>query len=274
MVEAVVDRHLERRVLEQVLQPRAGTGQLGRVDGAGFGGEHQLQGSGQVAARVTGAAKRPADRGSGCPSRVTMPGQPIGSTVDSVTCSSDPLSRSGAVADGTTSRRATHSVSSARPAKGRATNGVRAGFVGLSCLRRLLMRLFCSGVEVRAQRSGREDVPMRIAVVGAGIAGIACARGLVAAGHEVVVLDRGKVPGGRMASRRFDGRYVDLGPPTSPSATRPSTRSWPTGRPVASRVRGPPPSRCTTGPGAAKAGPVRWAAPGGLRSLVVDLARG
>ena len=48
-------------------------------------------------------------------------------------------------------------------------------------------------------------------VVGAGIAGIACARELAAAGVAVRVLERARVVGGRMASRRLHGRPVDLG---------------------------------------------------------------
>jgi hypothetical protein len=40
-----------------------------------------------------------------------------------------------------------------------------------------------------------------IAVIGAGMAGIACARTLVQAGHRVTVLDKGARPGGRMATR-------------------------------------------------------------------------
>lgn len=39
-----------------------------------------------------------------------------------------------------------------------------------------------------------------IAVVGAGIAGLACARTLAQAGHQVTLLDRNASPGGRMAS--------------------------------------------------------------------------
>jgi len=40
-----------------------------------------------------------------------------------------------------------------------------------------------------------------VVVVGAGIAGLACARALTAAGYPVRVLDRGRRPGGRMSSR-------------------------------------------------------------------------
>lgn len=42
------------------------------------------------------------------------------------------------------------------------------------------------------------------AVVGAGVAGLACARRLQAAGLRVGVFDKGRGPGGRLASRRFE----------------------------------------------------------------------
>ncbi|TGD95146.1 NAD(P)/FAD-dependent oxidoreductase [Methylobacterium nonmethylotrophicum] len=44
-----------------------------------------------------------------------------------------------------------------------------------------------------------------IAIIGAGIAGAAAARRLHAAGRRVVVLDKGRGPGGRMATRRGPG---------------------------------------------------------------------
>jgi len=43
-------------------------------------------------------------------------------------------------------------------------------------------------------------------VIGAGMAGIACARALAEAGHAVRVLDKGRGPGGRMATRRVETR--------------------------------------------------------------------
>jgi len=45
---------------------------------------------------------------------------------------------------------------------------------------------------------------MRVGIVGAGIAGLACAEGLTGRGHDVVMFDKGRGPGGRMSTRRFD----------------------------------------------------------------------
>jgi predicted NAD/FAD-dependent oxidoreductase len=49
-------------------------------------------------------------------------------------------------------------------------------------------------------------------VLGAGVAGLACARRLATAGADVVVLDRADKPGGRCASRLHDGEPFDYGP--------------------------------------------------------------
>ncbi|MBO6767571.1 MAG: NAD(P)-binding protein [Erythrobacter sp.] len=51
---------------------------------------------------------------------------------------------------------------------------------------------------------------MRIAIVGAGMAGMSCALRLDELGHEVALFDKGRGPGGRMATRRIehDGRML------------------------------------------------------------------
>lgn len=45
---------------------------------------------------------------------------------------------------------------------------------------------------------------MKIAIIGAGMAGLACADALAAAGHSVALFDKGRGAGGRMSSRRMD----------------------------------------------------------------------
>lgn len=52
---------------------------------------------------------------------------------------------------------------------------------------------------------------MTIAVIGAGIAGLACAGRLADAGREVVVLEKSRGLGGRLATRRTDGGQFDHG---------------------------------------------------------------
>ena len=51
----------------------------------------------------------------------------------------------------------------------------------------------------------------RVAVVGAGMAGLACAGALHAAGLEVAVFDKGRRAGGRLATRRVDGMEFNHG---------------------------------------------------------------
>jgi predicted NAD/FAD-dependent oxidoreductase len=50
-----------------------------------------------------------------------------------------------------------------------------------------------------------------MAVIGGGVAGLVGARALHAAGHDVLVLDKGRAPAGRMATRRGGGFDFDHG---------------------------------------------------------------
>lgn len=114
---------------------------------------------------------------------------------------------------------------------------------------------------------------MGVIVVGAGISGVACARVLAGAGIDVTVLDRGRAVGGRMASRRHDGRPVDTGASyftVSDPAFDAVVRDWQErglARPWTDTFEAFSPDGRET-----KTGAVRWAAPAGLRSLVTDLA--
>ena len=116
---------------------------------------------------------------------------------------------------------------------------------------------------------------MGVVVVGAGLAGVACAVGLRAAGVPVRVLDRGRAVGGRMASRRLAGRPVDLG--AAYFTVRDPGFAEVVGRWRTAGLARPWTSELAVLGDAGRdrsSGPVRWAAPGGLRSLVTDLATG
>lgn len=51
----------------------------------------------------------------------------------------------------------------------------------------------------------------KILIIGAGMAGLTAARGLSLKGHQVVVLDKGRGLGGRMATRRMGAARIDHG---------------------------------------------------------------
>ncbi|RYJ05781.1 MAG: FAD-dependent oxidoreductase, partial [Actinomycetales bacterium] len=115
-----------------------------------------------------------------------------------------------------------------------------------------------------------------VIVVGAGIAGLACARTLGEAGLPVTVVDRGRKVGGRMASRRLQDRPTDLGAafftvsdPRFAAVVddwkdRDLARPWTSSFTVLDAGQAP----------GSTSGPVRWGTPGGIRTLAEDLAHG
>lgn len=114
-----------------------------------------------------------------------------------------------------------------------------------------------------------------VVVVGGGISGVAAARAMADAGLPVLVLDRGHRIGGRMASRRIDHRLADTGASyftVSDPRFEAVVTDWQQrglARPWTDTF-----AALDGGTRTDKTGPVRWAAPGGLRGLVEDLAAG
>ncbi len=115
-----------------------------------------------------------------------------------------------------------------------------------------------------------------VTVVGAGMAGAACAAELHRAGRAVRLIERGRAPGGRMASPLVHGRRVDLGAGyftvrdegfqavVEDWQRRGLARPWTDTFAVLEAGHAP----------ATKTGPMRWAASGGLRTLVRDVLEG
>ena len=110
-------------------------------------------------------------------------------------------------------------------------------------------------------------------IVGAGIAGAACAVALQSEGIDVRLIDRGRAPGGRMAAPSLHGRRVDIG--ASYFTVRDPgfdavVQAWA----ASGQARPWTDTFAVLGPGqpaAVTTGPMRWSAPEGLRSLVRDL---
>ncbi|HAN71368.1 MAG TPA: NAD/FAD-dependent oxidoreductase [Actinobacteria bacterium] len=123
---------------------------------------------------------------------------------------------------------------------------------------------------------------MEVTVVGGGISGVACANALASSGIPVVLRDRGRGLGGRMASRilrdtgtPFDGRPVDIG--ASYFTARDPLFSAQVDQWVAAGVVRPwtDAFHVATPEGieGVRSGPMRYAAPRGLRSVVESTVR-
>ncbi|MEO6881372.1 MAG: FAD-dependent oxidoreductase [Mycobacteriaceae bacterium] len=116
---------------------------------------------------------------------------------------------------------------------------------------------------------------MSVAVVGAGISGLACARVLMDGGVQVVVHERSRAVGGRMASPLLHGRRVDTGAAyftVDGDGFDAQVQDWrrrDLAQPWTDTL-----GVWSGGERSTKSGPQRWCAPGGLRSLVEDLATG
>lgn len=114
-----------------------------------------------------------------------------------------------------------------------------------------------------------------VIVVGAGMSGIAVARTINAAGRPVVVMDRGRRIGGRMAVHTVNERPVDIGASyftVSDPSFESVVHDWQQrslARPWTDTFHLRDAEGLST-----KTGPMRWAANRGLRSLVEDLAKG
>ena len=52
---------------------------------------------------------------------------------------------------------------------------------------------------------------MNVVVIGAGLSGLIAAQSLQAHGHKLLVVDKGRSPGGRLATRRIGPATLDHG---------------------------------------------------------------
>lgn len=77
---------------------------------------------------------------------------------------------------------------------------------------RLDLRRYGTRID-RPQRRGSGGGPLRVAIVGAGIAGLVAARTLFDHGVEIEVFDKGRGPGGRTSTRRDGEARFDHGAP-------------------------------------------------------------
>ena len=116
-----------------------------------------------------------------------------------------------------------------------------------------------------------------IVVVGAGIAGLACARALTARGVRTVVLERASGVGGRCATRRLDGVPVDHGAPFL-NGRSPEMRAALHGVPPVERVEDWPRIREGAGlpcqPEAFEAASLRFGVTIGLSAFAKRMAEG
>ena len=76
----------------------------------------------------------------------------------------------------------------------------------------------------------------RIAIIGAGLAGLSAARALTAAGHTPVVFEKSRGLGGRLATRRTEFGPIDHGAPGIPENVAIDGEAWHTAAEQAGRA--------------------------------------
>ncbi len=108
---------------------------------------------------------------------------------------------------------------------------------------------------------------MRVVIIGAGLSGLAAADDLQAAGVEVAVVDKGRSPGGRLATRRIGTATLDHG------AQFFTVRTAAFQRRVDDWIERGLVAVWNHGFGSAEVHP-RYVAPAGMNSLAKDLAMG
>lgn len=106
---------------------------------------------------------------------------------------------------------------------------------------------------------------MAVVIVGAGVAGLVCARALAGAGLSPHILDKGRGPGGRMATRRTEIGQFDHGAPMIAPETE-AGRAW-----LAAAVAE---GRAARWPAAAEGGKVPHVGTPRMRDLCAGLTAG
>jgi hypothetical protein len=118
----------------------------------------------------------------------------------------------------------------------------------------------------------------RVVVIGAGVAGLACARALAARGVASVVLERSRGVGGRCATRRIEGVAVDHGVAFLSAGAPEFGAVLESAIPVADRVAGWPATvlgpKMACLPGAYRAGRLRFGVRPGISAFPKWLATG
>ncbi|KAL5990386.1 hypothetical protein ACLOJK_011286 [Asimina triloba] len=84
----------------------------------------------------------------------------------------------------------------------------------------------CGGLNTKNSKTAEESKRMRIAVVGAGVGGLAAAHILAKGGVEVVLYEKEDYLGGHARTVTFDGVDVDLGFMVFNRVTYPNMMEW------------------------------------------------